>query len=221
MPDPCDVKSNEGKRNEKMSQKRCKECGREYEYGTSGYDPFCSEGCRARAHKRYQEEYLEKMQKKGKKVLAKWEKALEKDKKRIAKLEDALRGDEPKAIEKAIRGPLGRLWIILKYLFGFYVIAQIVTPIIINKLFQESGKPESTTVETSVEETATDLITEYQSVVNEVIKATPSSRKSEVEAYYARAIETFKSSSIEEQKRHLEIVKKELEALKQTSSDNN
>ena len=208
-----------------MSQQTCKECGREYKpdgsLGSYKSQGFCSEGCRARAHKRYQEEYLEKMQKKGKKKLAKWEKALEKDKKRIEKLKDALRSDDPKAIEKAIRGPLGRLWIILKYLFGFYVIVQIVTPIVIHTLFQESGKPESTTVETSVEVTSGDLITEYQSVVNEVVKATPSSRKSEVEAYYARAIETFKSSSIEEQKRHLEIVKKELEILKQTPSNNN
>ena len=219
----CETK--QGQEEVKMSQKTCKECGREYEpdggFGSYKSEGFCSEGCRARAHKRYQEEYLEKMQKKGKKKLAKWEKALEKDKKRIEKLKDALRSDDPKAIEKAIRGPLGRLWIILKCLFGLYVIVQIVTPIIINKLFQESGKPESTTVETSVEATSADLITEYQSVVNEVIKATPSIRKSEVEASYARAIETFKSSSIEEQKRHIEIVKKELETLKQTPSNNN
>jgi hypothetical protein len=66
MPDPCEVKQNKGQEEVRMSQKRCKECGREYEYSSSGYDPFCSEGCRARAHKRYQEEYLEKMQKKGK-----------------------------------------------------------------------------------------------------------------------------------------------------------
>jgi hypothetical protein len=206
-----------------MSQKTCKECGREYEpdggLGSYKSEGFCSEGCRSAAHKRYREEYLKKMQKKGKKVLAKWEKALEKDKKRIAKLEDALRGDDPKAIEKALkRGPLGCLWGILKYFLGFAFVVWIG----ISKALQsESDKSESTTVETSVEATSADLITEYQSVVNEVIRATPSSRKSEAEDYYAKAIETFKSCSIEEQKRHLEIVKKELEALKQTSSDNN
>jgi hypothetical protein len=211
----------QGQEEVKMSQKTCKECGREYEpdgsLGSYKSEGFCSEGCRAAAHKRYREEYLKKMQKKGKKVLAKWEKALEKDKKRIAKLEDALRGDDPKAIEKALkRGPLGCLWGILKFLFGFLLIAWIAF-----SQLERSDNSESTTVETSVEVTSGDLIIEYQSVVNEVVKATPSSRKSEVEASYARAIETFKSSSIEEQKRHLEIVKKELEALKQTSSDNN
>ena len=215
----CETK--QGQEEVKMSQKTCKECGREFEpdgsLGSYKSEGFCSEGCRAAAHKRYREEYLKKMQKKGKKVLAKWEKALEKDKKRIAKLEDALRGDDPKAIEKALkRGPLGCLWGILKFLFGFLLIAWIAY-----SQLERSDNSESTTVETSVEVTSGDLITEYQSVVNEVVKATPSSRKSEVEAYYARAIETFKSSSIEEQKRHLEIVKKELEILKQTPSNNN
>jgi hypothetical protein len=97
----------------------------------------------------------------------------------------------------------------LKFLFGFLLIAWIAF-----SQLERSDKSESTTVETSVEATSADLITEYQSVVNEVIRATPSSRKSEAEDYYAKAIETFKSCSIEEQKRHLEIVKKELEALK-------
>lgn len=84
-----------------MGSKTCKECGCHYEsdgmfggYKEAGY---CSEGCKAAAERRSNENWLRKEKEKGKKQIGKL-------KKKIAKLESAIASGNPRAIHKARTG---------------------------------------------------------------------------------------------------------------------